>query len=131
MVFNKPYCKIYYYKESNVVHLDWRGHATLDQFSKACDFSLEIMEKHNSRKMIADNSKVSVVAIACQDWLTQNWFPRALAKGFQYSAVIVSDDYFVKFAVRRIENNIDNVRFVIQYFNELSSAKEWLADSDE
>jgi hypothetical protein len=127
ILFNKTYCTIHYYKESNVVHLDWNKRSTRDQFIEACDFSLNVMQETNAKKMIADNSKVSVVAVENQNWLTEKWFPRALKIGFQYSAVIVSNDAFVKFAVKRIENNINNNLFIIQYFNDLSLAKEWLA----
>ena len=126
ILFDKTYCKIHYYQESNVIHMDWNKHSSRNQFIEACDYALNIMKETNAKKMIADNSKVSVVAMENQNWLTQNWFPRALQLGFQYSAVIFSDDAFVKFAVKRIENNIEDKLFVVHYFNELSPAKAWL-----
>lgn len=131
IVFDKPFCTIHYYKEGNVVHLDWNKHATRDQFVEACNYSLQVMEEKKASKMIADNSKVSVVAVENQNWLTENWFPRALQKGFQYSAVVVSNDAFVKFAVKRIENKIQDTLFVVQYFDHVDLAKEWLTQRED
>ena len=130
ILYDKPHCKIYHYSDINTVHLDWNKHATREQFIEACDFALTVMVEKGAKKMIADNSKVSVVAMENQNWLTENWFPRALEKGFQYSAVIFSNDAFVKFAVKRIENNINDKLFVVHYFEALQPAKDWLATVD-
>jgi hypothetical protein len=126
LTFDKPFCKIYYYEDIKTVHIDWGKFAKKEQFIEACDFSLELLSKNKVSKMIADNSKASVVAVENQNWLTENWFPRALEKGFRYSAVVLSDDTFIKYAVKKIENKINDELFVVQYFNSVDNAREWL-----
>jgi hypothetical protein len=127
LAYEKTYCNIYYYNDIKVVHLDWGKFVTPAQFIEACNFSLDLMAKNKGKKMIADNSKIGVVAVENQNWLTNDWFPRALEKGFRFSAVVLSNDAFVKYAIKKIENNINNELFVVQYFDSVDNAKEWLA----
>jgi len=125
--FDKPYCKIYYHGDIRAVHLDWSEQATTTQFIEACDFSLNLLVERKAFKMIADNSKVSNVSEDNQNWLIEDWFPRAVEEGFQYSAVIQSNKDSVKSALQLIVSKVSNKHVIVQYFEELSSAKAWLA----
>lgn len=127
MLFDRPYCKIYFHSDIEAIHLDWDAQATSTQFIEACNFSLDLLIKRKVRKMIADNSKVSTVSVENQNWLIEDWFPRAVEEGFQYSAVIQSDKEAVKSALQLIVSKISNKLVVVQNFNDLSSAKAWLA----
>jgi len=126
LLFQQPYCKIFYQEDVQAVHLDWGMYASHDQFQEACNAALAIMIERNAKKMIADNSKVAVVSIENQNWLTRTWFPAALREGFKYSAVILKEDFYVNYAMTRIENNIDNEVFTVQHFDNINRAKDWL-----
>jgi len=126
LLFDKPYCKIYYHEDLRAIHLDWGRFATPEEFREACNSSLNLLISRNVNKMIADNSKSAVVSIENQNWLTKEWFPKALKEGFKYSAVIVNDDFYVNYAVQRIEKNIKNDSFHINYFKDFEEAKVWL-----
>ncbi len=130
LTFDTAFCKIFYYDDIKTVHIEWGKFAKKEQFIEACNFSLELMSKNNASKMIADNSNAAVVAVENQNWLTENWFPRALEKGFRYSAVVLSNDAFIKYAVKKIENKINNKLFIVQYFDSVDNAKAWLASVD-
>jgi hypothetical protein len=101
--------------------------AKSEGFIEACEYSLNLMIEKNIYKMIADNLKVSVVTRENQSWLAENWFPRAIASGFRFSAVVVPDDEFIKYTVKKIESRINNNLFTAQYFNSVDDAKVWLA----
>lgn len=126
-LFDKPFCKIYYHESLRAVHLDWGRFSSPEEFKEACDFSLKLLIERHANKIIADNSKVAVVSIENQNWLTNDWFPRALKEGFKYSAVVVNDDFYVNYAVKRIEKNIKDDSFQVNYFTDFEEAKAWLA----
>jgi hypothetical protein len=125
--FNKGYCRIYFLVDIQAVHLEWNGTASTVEFKEACNFSLSLMIEKKAKKMIADNSKVISVSRENQDWLTQEWFPKAIEKGFQYSAVIQSDKDMVRSALQLIVSKISSKHVIVQNFNELATAKKWLA----
>ncbi len=124
--FNQPFCKIYHHKDVNAIHLDWTKTSTPDEFIEACEFSLVLLKKTKAKKMIADNSKVSEVSVQNQNWLTDDWFPRAIEEGFQYSAIIHSGQNEVHSALQLIVSKISNKHVIAQYFTEVSAAKLWL-----
>lgn len=124
--FEKFYCKIYFHDDLKAVHLDWNAQSTSGQFREACDFALNLLIEKKARKMIADNSKVSAVSEENQNWLIENWFPRAIEKGFEYSAVIQSNKEGVKSALQFIVSKVSTNHVIVQNFQELSSAKQWL-----
>ena len=126
LLFDEPFCKIYFHHTIQAVHLDWHGQATTQQFQEACEFSLNLLVARKARKMIADNSKVSTVSEENQYWLIENWFPRAIEEGFQYSAVILSNKEIVKSALQLIVSKISTNHVIVNNFYELDQAKKWL-----
>ncbi len=125
--YDKAYCRIYFHNDVRAVHLDWNGQATPAQFREACNFSLQLLIEKQAIKMVADNSKVITVSVENQNWLIEDWFPRAVEEGFQYSAVIQSDKVSVQSALQLIVSKISNKLVVVQYFNHLNTAKDWLS----
>jgi hypothetical protein len=130
LLYNKTYCKIYLHREIQVVHLDWKGQASRDQFVDACNFSLQILIETGAKKMVADNSKVTFVSPENQRWLTENWFPRALEEGFQYSAVISASNDEVRSALQLIVNQLNTKHIIVRYFADVAYAKTWLENVD-
>ncbi len=128
LVFRNGDCKIYYYSDLAIVHLDWTDKMAKPKgFREACEFALQLMIEKKVYKMIADNSKVPIVMHENRKWLTEDWFPRAIAAGFRYSAVVVPDNEFVKFTIKEIDQDLHNTPFTIQYFTNVEDAKAWLA----
>ncbi|MCU0438307.1 MAG: hypothetical protein MUC49_10340 [Raineya sp.] len=125
LFYNKNHCKIYYIKEIECVYLDWHGFAMSEDFREACNFSLELMVKNKSSRMIADNSKAKVVIAADRDWMNEDWFPRAIVAGFKTSAVVVAQDIFRDISVKKIVNNLDSGVFTAQFFQDYESAYHW------
>lgn len=126
LYYDKKWCKIYYYEEFACIHLEWHGFASSDNFKEACDFSLELLDEKKVNKMIADNTNSKVVSVENQNWLMENWFPRAYERGYRTSAVVVSTDVFNKVAVKNITNKMDKGKFTVQYFENLDKAKVWI-----
>lgn len=76
--------------------------------------------------MIADNSKAKGISSDDEEWMTKDWFPRAIAAGFRNSAVIVGTDLFRTMAVTSIVNELDKDSFTAQYFDDFFKAKSWI-----
>ncbi len=126
-MFRNDDCTIYYDSGLSIVHVDWNDKmAKPSGFIQACEFALQLMIEKNVYKMIADNSKVPVVMRENQSWLTDDWFPRAINAGFRYSAVIVPNNKFVEYTIKKIEHNINNNLFTVQYFTNVEEARAWL-----
>lgn len=124
--YDKKYCKIRYIDDIRCVHLDWIGFAKSTEFREACDYSLQLLKEKGANAMIADNSKGKGISTDDEEWMTKDWFPRAIAAGFRISAVIVGADMFRTMAVKSIVNELDQDTFSVQYFDEFFKAKSWI-----
>ena len=124
--YDKPKCKIYLHHTINAVILEWFGYASHEEFTEACNFSLELMARNKGSKMIANNLKSEVVNPKNQDWLTTVWFPKAYTQGYRISAVIISKSAFNQIIVKQIVNKMDKEKFTVQFFTTMQEAVKWL-----
>jgi len=124
--FDRNYCKIYFDEVSGAVVLKWIGYAESDQFRKACDQSLELLKKMKTKFMIADNSEGKAVTIDDQNWLVEDWFPRAFIEGYRISAVVSTTDIFRDMGIKNIVSQLDLTKFTAEYFNNFEDAQEWI-----
>lgn len=131
LLYDKPYCKIYYLSDLKCVHLDWDGYATSEKFRDACNFSLELLSSKKADKMIADNTKAKIVKQEDQDWMNEDWFPRAFEAGFRTSAVVVAKDIFRDLATKKIVNELDKSLFTVQFFTTYESAEQWVVEVEK
>lgn len=124
--YHKPYCKIYHYQHINCICLEWIGFANFENFKEACNFSLDLLKQYKASKMIANNTHAKVVLPKSQTWLQEVWFPKAYEQGYRTSAVVVSKNIFNELGVKNIVNQMEQGKFEVRFFNDLSEAESWL-----
>ena len=129
--YNKRWCKIYYHEEIPCVHLDWFGFVSGDKFREACNAALDLLQTKRISKMIANNSQAKLIPLDEQDWMKEDWFPRAYKEGYRTSAIVESENIFNEVSVKNIVNQMDNGKFTVQYFYDLDHAKQWLKEFDK
>ena len=131
IIYDKKWCRIYYYKEYNCVLIDWIGYATSKQFREACNVSLQYIIEKKVDKIIADNSKAAVVKNEDQDWMNEVWFPKALEAGFLFSAVVVAKNIFREISIKNIVNKINDINFTVNFFENQKEALDWIKKTDK
>lgn len=61
-----------------------------------------------------------------QEWVAQEWLPRALEAGYRYGAVVVSTDVMVRLATAYITTQAPASALTYRSFETDSEAVEWL-----
>jgi hypothetical protein len=117
---------IYFDKEINSVVMKWDGYATSTQFKEGTELMLHTLIQNNSFKVLADIKDMVLIGIEDQQWLDRHFLPRAIKAGFKAIAIIKPDNYFNKVAVESISYKVDKDKLAINFFNNISEAKEWL-----
>lgn len=128
LYYDKRWCKIYYHEDIPCVHLDWSGFVSGEKFRETCDAALELLQDKRVDKVIADNSKAKLVPLEDQQWMKDEWFPKAYKAGYRTSAIVESENIFNEVSVKSIVNKMDDGKFTVQYFHNLDRAKQWLKD---
>jgi hypothetical protein len=118
---------IYFDQSLDAVVMEWEGYATSVQFKEGTELMLNTLIKHGAKKVLADIRDMVLIGKEDQEWLDKQFLPRAFKFGFQALAIIRPDHYFNKVAVETISYKIDQSKLAIQFFDNESDAKKWLA----
>ena len=127
MEANTEIYNIYFDKEINAVVMEWDGYATSKQFKQGTELMLNILIKNNCSKVLADIKDMKIIAMEDQQWLTEEFLPRATKFGFKAIAIVKPDYYFNKVAVETISYKVDKGKLTINFFDNTDEAKEWLS----
>ena len=126
MEAKKEIYNIYFDKELNCVVMEWDGYATSKQFKQGTELMLNILIKNNCSKVLADIKDMKIIAMEDQQWLNEEFLPRATKFGFKAIAIIKPNYYFNKVAVETISYKADKDKLTINFFDNRDEAKEWL-----
>lgn len=89
------------------------------------DAIIRALRAHNASRWLLDGRKMRVLKQSDQDWITQNWLPRAAAAGMRLAAVVLPTSAVamtnVDDVARVSENGID-----VRFFSTVELAAEWL-----
>ena len=127
METNTEIYNIYFDKEINSVVMEWNGYATSKQFKQGTELMLNMLIKNNCSKVLADIKDMKIIAMEDQQWLNEEFLPRATTFGFKAIAIVKPHYYFNKVAVETISYKVDKEKLTINFFDNSGEAREWLS----
>ena len=125
-----PECDIFYNEDLNAIQTSWNGHyCEGPQLQTILDAIIDAMKLKNTGIVIADARKMQVISREDQDWISSDWYPRALDAGFAYEALVVTQYTFNEVTVKRIVRTYDDRKVRTGYFRSLPSAFDWVQNN--
>ena len=128
MEANTEIYNIYFDIDINAVVMEWDGYATSKQFKQGTELMLNTLIKNNCSKVLADIKEMKIIAMEDQQWLNEEFLPRATKFGFKSIAIVKPDYYFNKVAVETISYKVDKDKLTINFFDNAKDAREWLSN---
>jgi hypothetical protein len=117
---------VYFDKENQLVVMEWNGYATSRQFRDGTELMLNTLIQHKATKVLADIREMKIIGMEDQQWLENDFLPRATRFGFRTLAIIQPKAYFNKVAVEAVSYKVDKDKLAIKFFEEPATALEWL-----
>jgi len=115
----------YYLDEDNGwAHNIWKGDVTVDEVIEGCKVSLDFLEEYKPEKILNDNTQLTGSWDEANDWIAQNWMPRALAAGLKKFAHVISPDIFGALSAEELVTKVSG--FEMRIFEDESEARAWL-----
>ena len=127
MEANTQIYNIYFDKDLDCVVMEWDGYATSKQFKQGTEIMLNTLIQNNCSKVLADIKDMKIIAMEDQQWLNEEFLPRATTFGFKAIAIVKPDYYFNQVAVETISYKADKDKLTINFFDNIGDAKEWLS----
>jgi len=127
MEANTQIYNIYFDKDLDCVVMEWDGYATSKQFKQGTELMLNTLIQNNCSKVLADIKDMKIIAMEDQQWLNEEFLPRATTFGFKAIAIVKPDYYFNQVAVETISYKADKDKLTINFFDKIEEAKTWLS----
>jgi hypothetical protein len=127
MEANTEIYNIYFDKEINSVVMEWDGYATSKQFKQGTELMLNTLIQNNCSKVLADIKDMKIIAMEDQQWLNEEFLPRATMFGFKAIAIVKPNYYFNQVAIETISYKADKDKLTINFFDNIEDAKAWLS----
>jgi hypothetical protein len=101
--------------------LESQGWADASESHAALDAVIRALRAHRGSRCLVDNRKKAIKP-ADQEWIAENWLPRALGAGLRLTAIVEPESGPVTVTIQEIE---------VRYFSTVVRAAEWLTDPPE
>jgi hypothetical protein len=126
MEANTKTYNIYFDEQLDAVVMEWFGYSTTAQFREGTELMLNLLIQNRTYKVLADVKDMIMIGMEDQEWMNNDFLPRAIKFGFKAIAMIKPDHYFNKVAVESVSYKVDKEKLTINFFDSLKEAKEWL-----
>ncbi|WP_181307764.1 hypothetical protein [Rufibacter sp. XAAS-G3-1] len=105
----------------------FEGFLKSPEFKQIAEDSLALVQKTGYSKILADTSRIKIIQRESQQWINEEWFPRAVKAGVTHMAFLIPQDYFGKVSVESTNKPMAQRGDIdIQYFTNEKSARRWL-----
>lgn len=83
--------------KGNYIRVEMKGFLVLEKYQPCWMEVLDLIEKHQTNKLLVDMSQSKVIAEENRDWLKENYFPKAYqiskTKFFKVARIVAEDIY--------------------------------------
>ncbi|GAB2857469.1 hypothetical protein GCM10027044_16720 [Hymenobacter ruber] len=112
------------------IRLEYRaGVREAVQFRALLTHAAQAMKRRNWDKMLVDQRDMSPFNPSEQDWMTNEWLPRAVHEsGYRYGAIVVAHNVFTRLATNQFIMASRSLPHTYRTFEADDAAAAWLLD---
>jgi hypothetical protein len=111
------------------VRMSWlAGPRTLADTQALLTQMAQALRQRSWGKVLADQTLMPSFSPAEQQWISQEWLPRAVHEcGYRYGAIVVSTDTYARLATAFITTSVGGLPLRYRSFDSAAQATAWLA----
>lgn len=113
-------------KVNNWLYYKWRGFLLIEELKKGYAKILEVLENQKLQRALADHANIVGPWNEANEWLVNEWTPKANKLGLKYLAINTAGDLFSNISLELFLINNKNSHYTTQVFDTLEEAKSWL-----
>ena len=120
-------CDLYLNTELQAVHALWKGVFVKGEMLRVVyDHIIELIKVTQTSALFTDARKMKIINDVDQQWIINDWYPRAYAQGFCIEALMVTTGSFNELTLHKIIKQYDASKIVTRFFNDYNEASSWL-----
>ncbi|WP_201979655.1 hypothetical protein [Hymenobacter rubidus] len=99
------------------------------QFRSLLTHAAQAMSRRQWNKMLVDQREMAPFSPSEQDWMTNEWLPRAVSEhGYRYGAILVAHNVFARLATNQFMMASRGLPHVYRTFEAEAAAVAWLQE---
>jgi hypothetical protein len=122
----KVFYTIEYNKEKNWLYSNWIGYISVEDVKTGANKAIEVIAATKCGNVLNDNRQVTGPWSKANDWIANDWMPRALKTGLRNFAMVTSPNLFGEMSAKELETRLDSIGFVMRNFKDYNEAAAWL-----
>lgn len=123
-----PICSVTCDERFSCTFVVWKQYATQTQLRFIHESILLLMKKHRINKILGDDTALPMIYGEDQNWIIEDWMPRALAAGLKAVANKKPTAHWGNVAVSGVQSRLPG-SLTWRSFNDLDEARSWLQNA--
>jgi hypothetical protein len=109
------------------VYVDVQGWADLIELAALLEAGLQALTEHRGSRWLVDDRNVTAIKKSDQDWIVEEFVPRALAAGLTRIALVITNER-ARTTVDQLVGRMPAPSAEVAYFATLDEARSWLTE---
>ncbi|WP_299459161.1 hypothetical protein [uncultured Microscilla sp.] len=118
---------ISYDKVKNILICRWVGYQSVEGIQQGCEAILAHAKTQNQTYLLNNLAELKGTFTAANDWINNEWLPKAISEGLVRTAYVYSPDVFAKFALNNLlKPRQTSDKYTYNAFGTVEDAIDWL-----
>lgn len=124
--YDERWLTIHWDESTQAVWMEWKEYAEGEEFRSALDAGISLVRRKRTSRWLADLRRLGPVRQVDQQWANEDWFPRAIAAGVRFMALVSPTASVSRLSVKQIMSKVRDIELVTNNFADLAQARTWL-----
>jgi hypothetical protein len=111
------------------VYTEAQGWSDPSEMAAVLEAGLQALTEYGGSRWLADGRNMKDVKHSDQDWIVQEFFPRALAAGLKRVALVIPKSVVAMKTVDQLVQRLPAAKVEVAYFPSVDEARSWLTES--
>ena len=125
-IFDNEHAALWFHPEAGVVHHQFKTYMRDADFRNVLNQGLELLKQHAATKWLSDDRANSALGDEDTKWAQTDWFPRVLAAGWEYWAIVLPDNVIGQMNMKRFIDQYAEAGITVRVFSDPEEALDWL-----
>ena len=124
LVYENKSVKFFFDNETKIFRAEFYGLVNIQLITEAFAFIISSPSDLGTKAVITDLTNLKGTFTMLMDYFEETLYPYLNNKGILCDAIILNEDVFTKFSVKKLESTIDYIQ--IKTFTDESKALDWI-----
>ncbi|WP_436908195.1 hypothetical protein [Halosimplex marinum] len=113
-------------EDIDAILFTWDEFAAGQEFRDGCNELLEVIRRNDKSKALIDTSGIRAHDDEDKRWLQEEWIPREIEAGIEYSVSVHSDSVISEMEMEEFVDQTQDLPFTYVMAGDRQEAREWL-----